>query len=278
MEKYHDLPTVQELYSLYGIKEAICHIPRSTWEVPQNFGTEVEEIMSRIAETYLSRPLPQFSHSGDVFPPPDIPHEELVLHEAPLNCDPSVSCRVFEVAGISSVVERDRKKWALWLRMKRGGDIICDSFLLHENDDEWNFSHRLVPQAYRGKKLFTHFSSAQESFVQQRANRLRSTQSVYVNTGQPDVLLAFLKRGYDAANTREQETIDRVLNPDGRLILAHARKPAMLEGGDGHQAVPAETTSLYCFERHIARDGSDPAMLTMEKSLRIRLEKKFPPL
>ena len=272
MEIVTPLPTLLELYALYGVQESSSQAYTSSWEVPRGFGEELTQMMTDIAARYVPRSLPPFPYTGPESPAPDVPHEELLLHQSTLTCDTSVTCRVVEMAGISSVAEREKKQWALRMRLTKNDAILCDSFLLHENRGLWNFSHRLVPSVFRGKRLFTHFSAAQEAFVEQRAEAIGQRQVIYLTTGQPDVSLAFLKRGYRPSSEDDTRKIDRMLHPDGSLMLAYARKPKMLSGGNEHECIDADMTSLYCFEKE-----KTPTEFIMGNALRIRLEKSFDP-
>ncbi len=269
------IPSLRELLRNYGVKQTdLSPNDTSFWKLPEGLAQAVIETSIHCAKVYIPRPLPAYNYDGDMSPPPDIATNLLKIYSHTLSCDPTLQLEVSEVAGISSMVTRDKKQWALWVQLRKDQDLIFDSFLLHSNTPEWNYSHRLTPAKYRGMGLFGIGSTFHEHFIQEIATKKGIAQCILVDSGQPDVLLSFLKRGYTPRTELDKDNLFKLLSNDSDFFLSPAMKPKVMQGGNMYDFVEASDTSNYCFSKKETK-YLDQSALKIEKAIRIQLEKRF---
>jgi hypothetical protein len=284
MERQRTLPSIKDIYAAYG--EALPSREqegRVEWQVPVGLGEELEERMVALAQDYVPRVYPKREYVPKHL---DEGHDDFPLFKGPLTCDPSIQCIIHEIAGISSMVTQEKKQWALWFTLKKDGKIVADTFILHggipKQDEElpkhysWNFSHRLIPKAFRAKGLFHMMAHALEAFVQQRAILEGRTHRMFVNTGQPDVVVAFDKREYLPATPQDAATLDLMVHPNGLLKLHYARKPQLF-ADDTEGPIPEDATSMYCFKAKNIEDKSNLDAFLVSNAERVTMEKLFMP-
>lgn len=239
--------------------------------------TELQTLAARLASDYRPRVLPQHPYKGTEVPPPDIVHSEKVYAQKIQTSMPGFTFTVFEIGGVSSMITRSTKQWALWAKLEKGDELASEGFLLHNNQDRWNFSHRLTPKDFRGLGLFDCVRGFLETFVQARAQETKKAQLIFLSAGQPDVIRQFSKRGYTPSDTDNLTRLKRIQRPNNGLVLKPAFKPKVFSGGQEYEPTEEAYSSLYYFDHASLANIEEPGKYTIENAFRVELQKNFFP-
>lgn len=85
--------------------------------------------------------------------------------------------------------------------------------------EEWEMRHRRVSDVYQGQKVASEFLHFGEAFLKKRAEETGIPQVITAETGQANVLIWLLKKGFKPATPKDEERIDRVLSGDDTLTI-----------------------------------------------------------
>ncbi len=269
MEKLATAHRLEELYASYGWKNNE-RTERYDWTPPPKLAELVQHAFAVIADSYFSRTHPQ--EQGD--------NQLVEYYNGMVSAESDLALKVYERANAVNELDRQTLKWTLNAHLLAGETktVCSEAALLHVDGKHWECAHRLTPPPFRGKGVFSALQAGLETFLQLRANTQNETQTMFVNAGQPEVLLHFSRKGYAPQTPEDAANLERVLRADPALHLAHPHTPLWNDtSGEIVDYMAQACVAPYVYERAKTENGERKSQLTKSTALRLTLSKTFAP-